>query len=268
MTANDENQVSSETDDPIKAAAQAWIQYTLSSESLVHLTHKCLPYALVVPDFYRTQNRDEVIIRRVEWEAGEARKEIEAGFPNLHAHTLLGLHGALECFVEDIFVAMIQSDPDILSSEAFGRMKLPASLLFSSDTAAKYSAILSEATRSTNSDLTVGATKHERLLGLVGLSGHVPEIVRRALFQGQQIRNIWAHRGGIADQKFVAACPDRDYKVGEKVNMPPSLFLPLMHGMHMYGLIVINRVRDRREEPRILSECHGYEGCLSEIYTA
>jgi hypothetical protein len=100
------------------------------------------------------------------------------------------------------------------------------------------------------------------------LSGPVPEIVRRALFQGQQIRNIWAHRGGSADQKFIAACPDLGYKIGDKVNMPPSLFLSLMHGMHMYGLIVTNRVRDKNGEPRIFAECHGYEGCLSEISSA
>jgi hypothetical protein len=126
-------------------------------------------------------------------------------------------------------------------------------------------AIMTETSRALNADVGVGATKFERLLAAVELGGPIPAAVRNALYLAQQIRNVWAHRGGVADKRFVDACPQLEYEVGDRVNMTQEVFLPLMHGLHMYSIVVINRYLVMTGRERVSVECPGYEGCLLEI---
>jgi hypothetical protein len=249
----------------LSEAFDTWLRYAEAAEDLVHLTHEGLGRVLILPELYRILEANEGRIEQAEWKAGRAKREIDAGFPTLHAHSLLGLCGALECLVEDIVIASIKHDTGLLSSERFSKVKLPVSVMFGDDSVDRFTAIVTEAARATNADVAVGVTKYERLLDLVGLSGPVPRKVRDALYEAQQIRNVWAHRGGTADRRFVDACPHLGFEVGQRVDMSAEMFLPLMHGMHMYGVVLVNRHLDSRTLPHVSPECVGYEGCLSEL---
>ncbi|KIM15294.1 hypothetical protein QV65_24575 [Rhodococcus erythropolis] len=86
----------------------------------------------------------------------------------------------------------------------------------------------------------------------------MPAKIKNAVFRAQQIRHVWAHRGGTADATFVARCPDRA-GIGDKLNMDATEFLHLMHGLHMYGWVIVNRhLRNIGEKP-VTAACHGYE---------
>lgn len=85
---------------PLARAFQTWLQYAEAAEDLVHLTHEGLSQALRAPELFRILEMSDAEIKRAKWKAGRARREVDAGFPTLHAHSLLGLCGALECFVE------------------------------------------------------------------------------------------------------------------------------------------------------------------------
>jgi hypothetical protein len=61
--------------------------------------------------------------------------------------------------------------------------------------------------------------KLESLLGLVGLSGFINADVKRNLIELGHIRNVLLHRRGIADAKFVQACPWLTIRVGERVEV-------------------------------------------------
>lgn len=251
----------------IRQAFGTWLEYSEQTEILVHITHEGFMRVQRVPEILQIihgalQDSDPEGIAHAERTATLSKKESEAGFPTLHAHSLLGLWGAFECFVEDLFVAMLEIDSSHLSGAAFSKVKLPVALLEASGHD-RCRAILNEATRATDADLAVGVSKFERLLRMVGLGGEVPNAIKSAVFQSQQIRNVWAHRGGVADERFVDRCPNLGYNVGEKVNMGAARFLPLMHGLHMYGVVIFNRYQATRGRDPVLVECVGYEGVLT-----
>lgn len=160
---------------------------------------------------------------------------------------------------------MIRHDATLLATDAFSKVKLPVSMMYGQDDRDRAIAIMTEVSRATGADLAFGSSKYERLLDLVGLGGPIPRVIRDSIFKAQQIRNVWAHRGGIADQRFVDACPNLGFNVDDRVNMTPETFLPLMHGMHMYGIVIANRYLESTGRPRLSAECKGYEGCLSEV---
>ena len=42
-----------------------------------------------------------------------------------------------------------------------------------------------------------------------------------------------------------------------------TVFLEMMHGMHMYAVVLSNRLRLQNGQPALVLECIGYEGVLA-----
>ncbi|WP_216911294.1 hypothetical protein [Nocardia noduli] len=250
------------TESPLKMPLANWGKYTTDTEILVHLTHEGLSRIIDSPEMYRILEFDEMKISQAEQKASYAKNEVEAGFPTLHAHSLLGLWGALECFVEDILRGMIASDPSLVGSDIYKGIKIPAAVLLQDDVT-RSAVIVEEISRHTSASLAHGVDRFERLLKFVGLEGGVPKQIKDAIYEAQHIRNVWAHRAGVADARFVERCPHLGYAVGHRISLSPDLFLRLMHGMHMYGVVIVNRYLNRADVGLLTSECHGYEGVLS-----
>lgn len=242
------------------AATESWISYSRGAQDLVRLTHEGLERTRKLPDLYLLLEVSDEEMADAEWKAAQAADEIDAGFPTLHAHSLLGLWGALESFVEDVFIAALRSQPRLLLGDAFDKVKLPVSMLAEGHDSLRLRAILTELSRSTSSDLAQGVTRFERLLEPVQLGGMVPSRIKDALYEAQQVRNVWAHRGGVADAWFVERCPHLTYALGSRVNMGEDLFMRLMHATHMYAWVLINRHLDSRGLARIDVACPGFEG--------
>ena len=249
----------------LKQAFATWGEYGEAAEDLVHLTHEGLSAIVNEPQMLRLLEMEPEEIDRAEWKAFRARREVEAGFPTLHAHSLLGLCGALECLVEDVFVSRIRENRSLLTGGAFAKVKLPVALIVGLDGNDVALAVLNEVTRLTNVGFAVGPAKYERLLEFVGLAGSIPGPIRDALWLGQQVRNVWAHRGGIADRRFIESVPGSRWPLGERVNMETDDFMRLLHGIHMYGVVVLNRCLDAHGQARVVAECRGYEGILAEV---
>ncbi|MBS4104178.1 hypothetical protein [Tsukamurella paurometabola] len=198
-----------------------------------------------------------------QWKAERAEKELSAGFPTLHAHALLGLWGAFERFIEDVFVAMVVDSPEVLEGNWFAKLKLPLRIALSQGEE-RARAILLEVARTTGADSKSGVNQFENVLDYVGLDGATPKNVSDAVYRAQQIRHVWAHRGGVADAQFVSKCPDRA-SVGDKLMIDIAEFLTYMHGLHMYGWVIVNRHLVKIGEPAVLNECAGYKGTWAEF---
>lgn len=242
---------------------KAWGEYSDATEALVHLTHEGFRHVSIHPELRRLLGYTDEEIEGDKRKAAIANREIEAGFPTLHAHALLGLWGAFERLVEDIFVALIATRPDMLEGERFTKVKLPMRAALSSGEE-RANAVLYEVTRNAAAPKKLGVNQFEDLLAYVSLSGVVPENVKDSVFVAQQVRHVWAHRGGTADAQFVERCPDRA-KVGEKLMMGMAEFSRYMHGLHMYGWIIMSRHLESLGEPVIRRECTGYEGTWALI---
>ena len=223
------------------SAMDNWESYLESTRTLVTLTYDGLNFAQSMPQVSELVGVGEEKSKELKAKALKATEHIEQGFSILHAHSLLGLWGALECFVEDIFKARLLSDPSLLAHSKFAKLKLPVDVFLMSD-ADRVTAIATEFTRHTNADLGHGVGRFERLLEPVNLAGEVPREIRDAIYEAQQIRNVWAHRAGIADTRFCESCPNFPVSIGEKVAVSKEKFDDFVSSAEEYGFLIIKRL--------------------------
>lgn len=189
-----------------------------------------------------------------------------SGFAILHAHSLLGLWGALECYVDDILRFGIEYFPELLSGDAFIKVKVSVSVIVDPDVN-PIDVIALELGRQTKADLNQGIGRFECVLKPVNLDGAVPKVVVDAVYEAQQIRNVWAHRGGVADARFVEKCSQLKPVIGERFDLSVADYERLSNGLEAYGLIIINRILkalDRSD--RIIKDPKGYEGVLESLF--
>jgi hypothetical protein len=97
----------------------------------------------------------------------KVQPEIDDDFPTLHAHSLLGLWGALESLVEDLFMGMLSLKPTLLQNEQFSRFKLPITAMAGPEDARSQS-ILDAVAKDLGTNLLTGAGQFEALLKHVG----------------------------------------------------------------------------------------------------
>lgn len=171
-----------------------------------------------------------------------ARREIDGDFELVHALTLLAAWGSFEAFIEDVCKAMLELDRTLLASKPFENLKIPASVM-AADPAEQTDLIFTEASKKLNTDLKIGVGKFECLLELVGLKGNgdISDELRDAIFYAQQTRNVWAHRSGKADKRFLERCPNKGLALGDTVKISTDEANIYLRALWVYGLLVVNR---------------------------
>jgi hypothetical protein len=182
-------------------------------------------------------------LKELKWAAELAKSEIESDFALLHSHTLMGSWGALEGMIKDLVISWMQHNPSVLDDPRITKVKVPLVEFQKMGDHDRLRFLVTEIQRDLGLELKSGATKFESLLALVGLGGSVHRKVRDALFECQNLRNLFAHRGGVADRKFVANCPHLKYSVGDTVKLGSRDFSRNFFGLMTYGVIILNRCR-------------------------
>jgi integrase len=145
------------------------------------------------------------------------RAKVEAAddHPLLHGHSLVAVWGALETMAIDIVIGWLQHRPGTRMAAYVSDIKVPY-LQFEAMTAEERAAGLAqEIDRQKGAKL--GIDRFERLLEAVGLAGSRDEVLAQNIYELQQIRNLFAHKSGVADRRFVDACPYLGYRIGERV---------------------------------------------------
>lgn len=246
----------------VKSAFKTWSDYSGYVEDSVHLTHEGHAYLALVPEVLAALDSEAQEIERAQFRADRAKREIEDGFWMLHAHSLLGLWSAFETLIGDIFVSRIVENPSILEQEIFRKYKLPAALFANRDIEEVSSALFELVC--SNGNLGTAPGRYEYLLSAVGLGGTLPARVSKLIHRSQSIRNLCAHRGGVVDAKFLQH-PDGNV-LGARVNLSTREFLPLMHSMHMYSLIILNRLQVEQGEQIRIVDCAGFEGVMAAAF--
>jgi hypothetical protein len=184
-------------------------------------------------------------------EAAFARKEAESDFYRLRAHTLLDMWGALEVLVEDIIVAWLRNVPELLESDEVARVRVPLGEFQKLDEEERFQYLAQELTRDKKAGLKAGATRFEMMLAVVGLDGQVEELLRRDLFEANRVRNVIAHRGGIADRQLLKTCPWLSLRAGEPVPLGAAESNRYEMAVINYAMTVFNRIRAADNLPPI-----------------
>lgn len=244
---------------------RSWVEYYEGTMNLVHLTYEGLSSMDFRVELGRVLGEADDSPKQLELKskAAEAHKEIDADYPTLHAHSLLGLWGSLERLIEDIFIMSALHDPSIFDHEKLSKIRLPVRVILGADED-RAAAVLLEHARSTGADQKVGVGQFEALLKPLDLDGHVPRAVQDAVLLAQQIRHVWAHRGGIADARFVQHC-GRRAEIGDTIQIGQQEFHHLAHGLQVYGLVVLNRHFGKLGKKYTTVTLPGFDGIWEEI---
>ncbi|MEV0544145.1 hypothetical protein [Nocardia salmonicida] len=164
----------------------------------------------------------------------------EGGFSLLHATQLIGIWGALECFVGDVFKASLKFRPELLDGKPFEKISLPVSLV-AKGSDELYSTVYQKVLPPGSGQIG----KLEDVLNMVELGGPIDSELKRKLLSAHQIRNVWAHNSGVVDAHFMALCPYLGYKIGDIVNMTAAQYQSFAQAVIDYISLILARINDR-----------------------
>ncbi|WP_131816393.1 hypothetical protein [Mycolicibacterium porcinum] len=185
----------------------------------------------------------------------------------IHALYLVGAWGAFEAFFDDFVVAILKTEPDILDEERIKDIKVPISdLLAEGDdkTMRVYKAIKDK------SEARDGVARFEAILKAVQLSAAVPDPIKDAIHESRQIRHVWAHKAGVADEKFLKVTSQLGFSLGDQVAISNEQARTYVVGIFLYGSIIFNRWRIRLGLNPIISkaeEDHPLMQAYQTLYT-
>lgn len=240
-----QDHISSHKEGLWQAAFHRFATYADEIETLVHLHMSAVSRLIGIPEFLKAlyEPDDSEWMISANSEAKRAQDEVSKGFPLLHAHSLLGLWSALEALMEDVAVAWFTDKPETLQRPDFSKIRVPIVEFRSLSIEDQMSYLISEMQRDLKSDLRLGVGRFERLLDAIGMGGSTPKEVGKAIYEAQQVRNVIAHRGGIADKKLVEACPWLSLTSGQAVTVSHKRFMYYLKATHIYVLGLVNRFR-------------------------
>jgi hypothetical protein len=90
-----------------------------------------------------------------------------------------------------------------------------------------------------------GIDRFEGLLEQVELSGSYPKQLATNIYEMQQVRNVFAHKRGIADGRFVTACPYLGYDVGDRLVIDREAWTDFTVTAVAYAGVILYRVQEQ-----------------------
>ncbi|HEY5883907.1 MAG TPA: hypothetical protein VIT88_04430 [Pyrinomonadaceae bacterium] len=183
-------------------------------------------------------------ITTVNREAELASDEINRGFPLLHAQALIALWSALEATVRLFLARLLQNHKKAWNVEAVQKLKIKLADYERAEGDDRFFYVLDRLEQELSSPIKNGVSRFESLLHVFDLSGSVEDDVRRDLFELSQLRNVLVHRSGIADRRFVEACPWLNLKVGEPIKVDHKIFVRHFRAVLCYHIELMLRVRE------------------------
>ena len=185
-----------------------------------------------------------------------ARREVDSDFNLLHSQAVVSLWSALEDLVKTFVARWLAEIPETRREPPWSdlRVKLGEYEQFDEEEKGFYLVELAE--QNTGAALRKGVNRFECLLDKLGLSGPVDDETSRMLFEMQQVRNVIAHRRGIADLKFCQLCPAYGATLGKRLMVSRAKSGAFWTATHRYVCELIFRTGEKfgdyeiRERPK------------------
>ncbi|MDQ5873165.1 MAG: hypothetical protein M3547_13280 [Acidobacteriota bacterium] len=177
-------------------------------------------------------------------EAELAQREVDEEFPVLHGQATIAVWAALESAVRLFVARWIENYKPASEVEEVQKLRVKLGEYERLQGEERYFYIVDRLEQELSSPLRSGVTRFETLLSPFGLSAEVDETARRDIFELNNVRNLLVHRSGIADRRFVDACPWLGLKVGERLKLDHRAYSRYGHAAVAYATQLIYRVGD------------------------
>lgn len=178
---------------------------------------------------------------RADEEAKLAERECDDDFPLLHGWAIIGLWALLEDLIKGFIAEWLKCNKSARSVEEVKRLKIRLGEYESVPKGERYLFVAELLEKEIGAGARAGTTRFEALLRPFGLSGEVPEIIQRLIFEMGQVRNLIAHRGGRVDRAFKTACPWMPFKIGSQLTVSRHMWRAYYGAVHIYVTILICR---------------------------
>lgn len=172
-----------------------------------------------------------------------AKIEVDEGFPTLHRQVALSLWSSLEWLISNFLANWLANEPKAFRIEDVRKVKVSIADYEEFSGMDKYYYLLSEIERETKSGRGHGVDRFESTLQVFGLSGSVPKTIKRDLFEFGHVRNVLVHRNGVADARFVQACPWLALSAGQAVTVDQARLMRYIHAAQGYVKLLAGRVK-------------------------
>jgi hypothetical protein len=243
-------------------------EYGEQELALVDLASRGITVATGIPEALKSVQADLGIddsdIEEAAGRATIAESEIASDFRLLHGHSLVGIWGALETMVVDLVAAWLLNVPGAREVEQIQKIRISIAKFEAMEPIDRMVAIVRELDKGEGT----GIDRFERLLDPVFLGGSHPVELAENLYIIQQLRNVFAHRRGVADKRFVTACPFFDLAVGDKVPCGTELWGESVATVAAYALLVRNRVNAHFDDPQLVSPPDARPAPLRDLVVA
>ncbi|BBY67747.1 hypothetical protein [Mycolicibacterium helvum] len=193
---------------------------------------------------------------------------IDREHETLHVLCLLASWGAFEAFIEEATKAALRAEPALLAKPEFARTtrKVAEKNLSPDDSREE---IIDKVVNGQRGPLTEdGDGKYEDQLRLADLGDQVPRDLAKALMEAQQVRNVWAHNSGRADDVLMRQAPGLGVQIGDTVKVDLKMLGTYILAQNTYATIIINRFRSKHGLPAM--ECHGgvnmFKSSFDQLY--
>jgi hypothetical protein len=181
-------------------------------------------------------------LERAKKDADFAAQECDSGFPLLHEFTLVGTWGAFEAAIEDLIVAILSNEPELLRTDPFAKIRIPLADFETLEKEDRMRILLRELQRTLRSEQKQGVTGFEAVLGSVGLSGEIADEVKEAIWEMHHARNVIVHRRSCADRTFVSACPKVGTKIGDRIPVNQDVLERYVTSLTRYATEITYRI--------------------------
>ena len=175
-------------------------------------------------------------------DADLSKREVESGFPILHAWAVVGLWALLEATNRKFLTEWLTHKRTAWRIEPIQRLKIRLGEYESMPKNHRYSFVVALLERDLAASLKGGVSRFEAMLQPFGLSGEIPGRLEREMFEFSQVRNLIAHNAGKVDQRFVKACPWLKVRVGDDFLVSGKMLAKYCAASIYYITLVICRV--------------------------
>jgi hypothetical protein len=158
-------------------------------------------------------------IAAAEHRAALAQREVDSGFNIVHSQAVVSLWGALEDAVRTFVARWLMNLPEWRTQGPWAELKVKLGEYERLDGEEKAYFLVGLIEQNTGAPMKRGVNRFESLLEGLGLTGGAGDETRDAIFEMQQVRNVIAHRRGIADHRFCRMCPSFGAKPNQRLQI-------------------------------------------------
>jgi hypothetical protein len=173
----------------------------------------------------QTKQTDVLELLRWDLTVEFAQDQTPVRFPLVFELGCIALVSALEVGLMDFAVLWVRENSEVRQREAIKRIKVPLGAYDAMSDYERSAYIVRELFRGLKEkSMKPGIDSFQQMFSILGLEVVPTESTPRNILELAARRNVYVHRGGVADQRFIDLCPWSELLAGSVIPHDWNLF--------------------------------------------